>query len=143
MKKLLALLVLVALGLTIGCGGASGPAETAEGVVVAALEAMQSGDKDAFMSLAYPGDFEGGVDMEEYEEFWLEVEEEDDLTIDTWSNPVSVETISASEMEGDIIGGEIMETMVSISFGGEIEAEGLEFIAAETEEGWFIFEIDA
>ena len=143
MKKLLALLVLVSLGLTLGCGGASGPAETAEDVVVAALEAMQSGDKDAFMSLAYPGDVEGGVDMEEYEEFWLDVEEEDDLTIDGWSNPMSVQTMSADEMEGDVIGGEIMETMVSISFGDEIEAEGLEFVVVETEEGWYIFEIDA
>jgi|GEM_PF-6548746 len=141
MKKLLALLVLAALGFTVvSCGG--GAAETAKDAVIAALEAMEAGDKDAYMSLAYSGDALGGVDMEGYEGVWAELENFD-IVIEKWDDPVVVKTVPAEELEGDILGGVLMEIDTIISFDGVPENEDLEFGVVKTAEGWFIFEIDA
>jgi hypothetical protein len=140
MKKLLALLVLFALGLTIvGCGG--GAAETAEDAVFAVLEAMDAGDKDAYMALAYSGDALGGVDMEGYENIWAELENFD-IVIESWDEPVVVETLPAEEAEGDILDGVLMEIDTVISFDGVPENEYLEFGVVKTAEGWFIMSID-
>jgi len=140
MKRLLALLVLAVLGLTVvSCGGA---AETAEDAVFAALEAMEAGDKDAYMALAYSGDALGGVDMEGYEGVWAELENFD-IVIEKWDDPVVVKTVPAEELEGDILEGVLMEIDTIISFDGVPENEDLEFGAVKTAEGWYIFEIDA
>ncbi len=140
MKKPLALLVLVSLGLTIvGCGG--GAAETAEDAVFAVLEAMDAGDKDAYMALAYSGDALGGVDMEGYENIWAELEHFD-IVIESWDEPVVVETLPAEEAEGDILDGVLMEIDTVISFDGVPENEDLEFGVVKTAEGWLIMFID-
>ncbi|MCD4733036.1 hypothetical protein K8R78_02230 [bacterium] len=140
MKKLLALLVLVALGLTVvSCGG--GAAETAEDAVIAALEAMEAGDKDAYMALAYSGDALGGVDMEGYEGVWAELENFD-IVIEKWDDPVVVKTVPDEELEGDILEGMLMEIDTVISFDGVSESEDLEFGVVKTAEGWFIMSID-
>ncbi len=140
MKRLLALLVLVALVFTVvSCGG--GAAETAEDVIVAALEAMEAGDKDAYMALAYSGDALGGVDMEGYEGIWAELENFD-IVIEKWDEPVVVKTVPAEELEGDILEGVLMEIDTIISFDGVPENEDLEFGAVKTSEGWFIMSIN-
>lgn len=117
MKQLVmvASLILV-FSLLSGCGGGSSNA-TAEAAVNSVMKAIQSGNKDAFMALAYAGNVEDILDeMDEYEEFWQDIEEAEGLSIDSWTTPVVLETMPEDEAEGDIIGGVLMETVVSLTF---------------------------
>ncbi len=144
MKQLVmvASLILV-FSLLSGCGGGSSNA-TAEAAVNSVMKAIQSGDKDAFMALAYTGNVEDILDeMDEYEEFWQDIEEEEGLSIDDWTTPVVIETMPEDEIEGDIIGAVLMETVVSLSFEDDHETENIEFVVIQTAEGWFIAEIEA
>jgi len=144
MKQLVmvASLILV-FSLLSGCGGGSSNA-TAEAAVNSVMKAIQSGDKDAYMALAYTGNVEDILDeMDEYEEFWQDVEEEEGLSIDSWTTPVVIETMPEDEIEGDIIGAVLMETVVSLSFEDDHETENIEFVVIQTAEGWFIAEIEA
>lgn len=134
--------LILVLSLSIGCGGASNA--TAEDVVNLAMKALQAGDKDNFMSLAYRGDVEDILDeMDEYEEFWADFEEEEGLSIDSWSTPAIIERMPEDQAEGDVIAGAILETMVSLSFEDDNETENVIFTVVQTSEGWFIIEIDA
>ena len=144
MKQLVmvASLILV-FSLLSGCGGGSSNA-TAEAAVNSVMKAIQSGDKDAYMALAYTGNVEDILDeMDEYEEFWQDIEEEEGLSIDDWTTPVVIETMPEDEIEGDIIGAVLMETVVSLSFEDDHETENIEFVVIQTAEGWFIAEIEA
>lgn len=144
MKQLVmvASLVLV-FSLLAGCGGGSSNA-TAEEAVNSVMKAIQSGNKNAYMALAYTGTVEDLLDeMDEYEEFWQDVEEEEDLSINSWTTPVVIETFLDGETTGDIIGAVLMETVASLSFEDDNETENIEFLVVQTAEGWFIAEIDA
>ncbi len=144
MKQLVmvASLILV-FSLLSGCGGGSSNA-TAEEAVNSVMKAIQSGDKNAYMALAYAGNVEDILDeMDEYEEFWQDIEEEEGLSIDDWTTPVVIETMTEDETEGDIIGAVLMETVVSLSVEDDHETENIEFVVIQTAEGWFIAEIEA
>jgi len=143
MKQLvMAVSLTLVLSLSLGCGGGSNA--TAEDAVNSVMKAIQSGDKDAYMALAYAGNVEDVLDeMDEYEELWQDIEEEEGLSIDSWTTPVVIATLPDDETEGDIIGVVLMETVVSLSVEDDHETENLEFVVIQTAEGWFIAEIDA
>ena len=135
--------LMLVFSLLSGCGGGSSNS-SAEETANSVMKAIQSGNKDAFMALAYAGNVEDILDeMDEYEEFWQDIEEAEGLSIDSWTTPVVLETMPEDEAEGDIIGGVLMETVVSLTFEGDHETENIKFLVVQTAEGWFIAEIDA
>ena len=135
--------LILVFNLLLGCGGSNSNA-TAEEAVNSVMQAIKSGNKDGYMALAYAGNVEDILDeMDEYEEFWQDIEEEEGLSINSWTTPVVIETMPEDEAEGDIIGAVLMETIVSLSFEDDHETETLEFVVIQTAEGWFIAEIDA